>query len=221
MDPMINPLECYLISKNILKKEKLLTGTVARIYFANSNKWENKKCGFLLIIKSKITKGIMMKLVSFNFETLYEIEILQNSKFQKESSFFYSLSFNEIQIGICFAEGSSFDKFIQITEKHSSSTKFSLNANLKEFIPKTKDFLSPRKRDPQTPRDSLFSPRKNSNPPKLIISEPKNVQHSIHVGADSDRNFIVLELFNSHFSLMNCQRIGKSSLKKLEFMRKN
>jgi hypothetical protein len=214
MDPLINPLESYLISKNILKKERLLTGTIARIYFANSNKWENKKCGFLIILKSKITKGIIMKLVSFNFETLYEIEILQNSKFQKESSFFYSLGVNEIHIGICFAEGSSFDKFIQITEKYSK-TKFSLNANLKEIIPKTKDFLSPRKRDTQTPKESFLSPRKNSNPPKLIISQPKNVQHSIHVGADSNRNFTVLKMiFFDIFSLMNCQRIGKSFLKK-------
>jgi len=97
MDSIINPLESYLISKTTSRKEeKVICGTVARIYFASSvrKKWENKKAGYLIILKSKlVSNNFKLRLISFDdFEIINESEILPNSKLDKLSQNFYSLA---------------------------------------------------------------------------------------------------------------------------------
>eukprot|EP01080_Neovahlkampfia_damariscottae_P001990 gene1990-1498_t len=187
IDSIINPLENYLISKTTTRKvEKVISGTVARLYFASSKRiWENKKAGYLLIIKSKIhSNNFKLRLISFEeYKIIYESDILPNSKLEKLSTNFYSLACRDFLMGICFAEETNFESFIQILESKTSTTLFKIK-NFQETI--SKNFLSPRRKEPETP--------KFQSPKKLNISNPKNVKHTFHIGSDSNHNFMIDEI---------------------------
>jgi len=81
-------------------------------------------------------------------------------------------------MGICFAEESNFENFIQILESKTSTRLFKIK-NFQETF--SKNFLSPRRKEPETP--------KLKPPKKLKISNPKDVKHSFHIGSDSNQNF--------------------------------